>query len=58
MNTITTSQAADLIRTSGGQWVGVTFTKRSDGSTREMTFRLGVRAYLKGGSLAFSPAAK
>jgi hypothetical protein len=49
------SQAADILRSSGGRFVSLAFIKRSTGQERRMLCRLGVRRYLKGGTLAFSP---
>lgn len=37
---------------------GCTFTKRSTGETRRMACRLGVTKHLKGGELAYDPAAR
>jgi hypothetical protein len=50
---ISITQAEDMIRSSGGQIFGVTFIKRTDGSERQMTCRLGVHSYLKGGDPAY-----
>src|SRR5438445_12360288 len=52
--TITTEQAADLIRGSGGAFFGVTFTKRTTGEVRNMQCRLGVKSYLRGGEPAYN----
>lgn len=53
---ISQRKAARLIRTIGERaFVRVTFIKRSDGSVREMTCRLGVKKHLKGGPPAYDP---
>jgi hypothetical protein len=43
MNVITQSEAANLIRQSGGKLFGVTFLTRGKGNLRRMTARTGVR---------------
>jgi hypothetical protein len=41
-----------------GRFFKVVFTKRTDGSRREMLCRTGVSKYLKGGAQAYEPDAK
>jgi hypothetical protein len=55
---ISTQQAADLIRSSGGQFFTATFTKRTDGTLRTMNCRLGVKSHLRGGEPAYDFAEK
>ena len=63
MKTITRSEMIEKIKNTNGRIFGVTFTRRKakrmpDGSLshkREMTCRLGVKSYLKGGHLAYNP---
>jgi hypothetical protein len=50
---ITKEQAEDMIRNSNGKIFTVTFIKRTDGSLRVMNARLGVKKYLKGGTLPY-----
>tara|TARA_Y100000034_G_scaffold36178_1_gene44509 strand:- start:37 stop:390 length:354 start_codon:yes stop_codon:yes gene_type:complete len=52
------ADAAGLIRASQGRIFGVTFIKRTDGELRTMSARLGVKSYLKGGTLNYDPSAK
>ena len=52
-NSITRAEAVDLIRSSGGKFFDVTFTKRSTGEVRQMNARLGVEKYLHGGLPAY-----
>jgi hypothetical protein len=49
-----------LIETEGmnGHFESVSFIKRKDGSDRKFTFRQGVKKYVKGTGLKFSPASK
>ena len=55
--TITKEEAKNLIKATKGKFFTVTFTK-NDGSTRTMNARLGVKMYLKGGSLPYDPESK
>jgi hypothetical protein len=55
---ITKAEAKDIIKKTKGKFFTVTFVKRTDGTTRVMNARLGVRAYLKGGTLPYDPEAK
>jgi hypothetical protein len=55
---ITPSEAAALIAATKGKMFSVVFTKRTDGSTRKMTARLGVKAALQGGDPAYDAKAK
>lgn len=57
MNVITTNEAANLIKSSGGKVFGVTFIKRSTGSPRHMVARTGVRKDVTGEGKRFDPAA-
>jgi hypothetical protein len=54
---LTKQQAEDMIKASKGKIFTVTFVKK-DGSTRIMNARLGVKAYLQGGSLPYNPEEK
>ena len=53
----TREEMVRLIETAEGKFFTVTFIKK-DNSTRIMNARLGVKKYLKGGTLAYSPKAK
>lgn len=50
--TVTCEQAADLILTSAGKWLSVTFIKRTTGELRRMNCRIGVHSRLRGGEWA------
>jgi len=52
---ITRNQAKNIIHLTNGKFFTAKFTKK-DGSTRIMNCRLGVKKYLKGGSLRFNPS--
>lgn len=56
MNTISKSQAANLIRNSSGKVFGVSFVKRGDGSIRHMRARIGVSRYVNGQGRNYNPA--
>jgi hypothetical protein len=45
----------NAIRSTGGKFFGVTFTK-ADGSTRTMNCRIGVQKHANGGTLKYNPA--
>ena len=47
----------DIIKSSKGKFFSVIFIKK-DGTLRTMNCRLGVKKYLKGGKLRFSPSKK
>jgi hypothetical protein len=51
-------QAVALIKATKGKMFTVSFIKRTDGLNRIMTARLGVKKYLRGGSLRYDPVAK
>jgi len=51
-------KATDPRNTGKGEFFTVTFVKRTDGTTRTMNARLGVRKYLRGGELPYDAAAK
>lgn len=55
---ISADEAVKIIKDSKGKFFTVTFIKRTDGSTRVMNARLGVKVFLKGGELPFDPVAK
>ena len=55
---ISRPEAKQMIKDTKGKFFTVTFIKRTDGTTREMNARLGVKAYLKGGVLPYDPASK
>ena len=46
------------IKDTKGAFFTVTFVKRTDGTTRTMNARFGVKKYLKGGELPYDPIAK
>jgi len=54
----TVKDAAGLIRASQGKIFGVTFIKRTNGELRTMAARLGVKSYLKGGTLNYDASEK
>ncbi len=58
VNTINRSAAKQLIKDTRGKFFTVSFIKRTDGTTRIMNARLGVKAFLKGGTLPYNPEAK
>lgn len=45
-------------KVSDGRIFGVSFTKRSTGDLRTMSCRLGVKKFLRGGKLSYSPSEK
>jgi len=49
---------AELIQNTNGKFFGVTFIKRTTGESRNLNGRLGVKKYVKGIGLAFSPQEK
>ena len=49
-------KATDPRNTGKGEFFTVTFVKRTDGTTRTLNGRLGVRRYLKGGDLPYDAA--
>jgi hypothetical protein len=55
MNIITIENAAKLMKSTNGRIFSTSFVKK-DGSSREMTCRLGVKKHLKGGELAYDPS--
>jgi hypothetical protein len=55
VETISWEEARELIRATKGKIFTVTFRKRSDGATRLMNCRLGVKKYLHGGELPYWP---
>ena len=55
---MTRDDAVRHILASGGEFVGVEFTKRTTGEVRQMNCRLGVKKHLKGGEQAYDPVAK
>ena len=54
---ISKREAAQLIKSTKGKFFTVYFTKK-DGTSRIMNARLGVKAYLKGGTLPYNPDEK
>jgi hypothetical protein len=58
VETINHEQAKKVIKDTKGKFFTVTFIKRTDGTTRVMNARLGVKAYLKGGELPYNPEPK
>lgn len=57
VETISSTEAKRLIKTTKGKFFTVTFTKKN-GSKRVMNARLGVKAYLRGGELPYDPETK
>ena len=57
-NTINRSAAKQMIKDTKGKFFTVSFIKRTDGTRRVMNARLGVKAFLKGGTLPYDPEAK
>jgi hypothetical protein len=51
-------KATDPRNSGRGEFFTVTFVKRTDGTTRTINARLGVRRYLRGGDLPYDPIAK
>jgi hypothetical protein len=45
----------ELFAKSEGRWVSAVFIKRTDGTERAMTCRVGVKKYVKGVGLSFNP---
>ena len=56
MSAITKQAAKTMIFKQGGKFFSVAFVKK-DGTVRNMTCRREVKKYLKGGQLAYDPAA-
>jgi len=54
--TLSAMQLTDMVK--GGRIFGVSFIKRTTGELRAMSCRLGVKKFLKGGKLSYSPAEK
>jgi hypothetical protein len=57
-NTLNRSAAKQMIKDTKGKFFTVSFIKRTDGTRRVMNARLGVKAFLKGGTLPYDPEAK
>ena len=55
--TISKQEAAQIIKSTKGKYFTVSFTKK-DGTNRVMNARLGVKIYLKGGTLPYNPDEK
>jgi hypothetical protein len=55
---ITREQAVAHIQDSRGKFLSVEFTKRSDGSLRQMVCRTGVYSHLRGGTPSYDAASK
>jgi hypothetical protein len=55
--TISKQEAAQIIKSTKGKYFTVSFTKK-DGTNRVMNARLGVKVYLKGGTLPYNPDEK
>ena len=58
IKTISRAEAVKIIKDTKGKFFTVTFVKRTDGTTRVINARLGVRSYLKGGELPYDPTSK
>lgn len=58
MKVLTKGEAAALIAATKGRLFGVSFVKRTDGSVRKMTARLGVKSALRGGDPAYNATNK
>jgi hypothetical protein len=54
---ISKQEAAQIIKNTKGKYFTVSFTKK-DGTNRVMNARLGVKIYLKGGTLPYNPDEK
>ena len=54
---ISKNEAAQLIKNTKGKYFTVSFT-RKNGTNRVMNARLGVKVYLKGGTLPYNPDEK
>ena len=54
---IESKDVVDIINSSKGKFFSAVFIKK-DGTLRTMNCRLGVKKYLKGGELRFSPSKK
>jgi hypothetical protein len=55
--TLNRSEVKQKLKDTRGRFFTVTFRKK-DGTTRVMNARLGVKAYLRGGSLPYDPEEK
>ena len=56
---VTNKQLADILENiADGNIFSCTFVKRTDGTTRKMVCRIGVKKGVKGVGLAYDPAAK
>jgi hypothetical protein len=55
--TISKQEATQIIKSTKGKYFTVSFTKK-DGTNRVMNARLGVKVYLKGGTLPYNPDEK
>jgi len=55
--TISKKEATQIIKNTKGKYFTVSFTKK-DGTNRVMNARLGVKVYLKGGTLPYNPDEK
>lgn len=54
--TLSASELTNMVK--GGRIFGVSFIKRTTGELRTMTCRLGVKKFLRGDKLSYSPAEK
>lgn len=54
---ISKNEAAQLIKNTKGKFFTISFTKK-DGTNRVINARLGVKIYLKGGTLPYNPDEK
>lgn len=52
---VSTMVAGDILSNTKGKFFSVVFTKRSDGTTRKMLCRTGVKKYTNGEGLKYSP---
>lgn len=55
VSTVSWEEAREIMRANKNKIFTVTFKKRSDGSTRVMNCRIGVKKYLHGGELPYWP---
>ena len=54
MKPISRNNAVAKIKASKGKFFGVTFVKRTNGESRRMTCRVGVKKHLKGGDAPYN----
>ena len=55
---VSSRQAYQILVNSRGHFFRATFTKKSDGSERDIVCRIGVKKHRAGGDLPYNPATK